>query len=289
MTFDPWLYVALAAGFVVGQVVPVRSPWVGRATLGTVAVLVGLLGASLDSVAWTSLVTAVPLAVAFALVILGLTAAFYLALALLRPAPTRPPSGPPPAERAPITLALLAALLAGFALGRVVAVPYGPAIPWVLYVLLALVGFGLHLELAGLREVWRPLSAAVGAALVAALLFAIVDRLALGASLATTFGFGFYSFAGPLVAARLGAVLGLLAFLTNFLREDLTMLLSPYLGPRLGGGGLAALGGATSMDTTLYFVTRYGDRDAGSLALANGLVLTVVATLVLPAILAVPL
>ncbi len=289
MTFDPWLYVALAAGFVVGQVAPVRSPWVGRATLGTVAVLVGLLGASLDSVAWTSLVTAVPLAVAFALVILGLTAAFYLALARLRPAPTRPPSGPPPAERAPITLALLAALLAGFALGRVVAVPYGPAIPWVLYVLLALVGFGLHLELAGLREVWRPLSAAVGAALVAALLFAIVDRLALGASLATTFGFGFYSFAGPLVAARLGAVLGLLAFLTNFLREDLTMLLSPYLGPRLGGGGLAALGGATSMDTTLYFVTRYGDRDAGSLALANGLVLTVVATLVLPAILAVPL
>ena len=289
MTFDPWLYVALAAGFVVGQVVPVRSPWVGRATLGTVAVLVGLLGASLDSVAWTSLVTTVPLAVAFALVILGLTAAFYLGLARLRPAPTRPPSGPPPAERAPITLALLAALLAGFTLGRVVAVPYGPAIPWVLYVLLALVGFGLHLELAGLREVWRPLSAAVGAALIAALLFAAVDRLALGASLATTLGFGFYSFAGPLVAARLGAVLGLLAFLTNFLREDLTMLLAPYLGPRLGGGGLAALGGATSMDTTLYFVTRYGDRDAGSLALANGLVLTVVATLVLPAILAVPL
>src|SRR5208282_2778243 len=106
---------------------------------------------------------------------------------------------------------------------------------------------------------------------------------------ATTFAFGWYTLAGPLVGARAGAALGLLAFLTNFLREDLTMLLSPVIGPRMRGEGLAALGGATSMDTTLYFVTRYGDRDAGSLALASGLILTVVASLVVPAVLALPL
>ena len=64
------------------------------------------------------------------------------------------------------------------------------------------------------------------------------------------------------------------------------MLLSPVFGGRLRGEGLAAMGGATSMDTTLYFVTRYGDAEAGSLALASGLVLTVVASLVLPALLA---
>jgi uncharacterized membrane protein YbjE (DUF340 family) len=65
------------------------------------------------------------------------------------------------------------------------------------------------------------------------------------------------------------------------------MLLSPLLGRRLRGEGLASLGGATSMDTTLYFVVGYGDADAGSLALASGLVLTLLASLVLPAILAV--
>jgi uncharacterized membrane protein YbjE (DUF340 family) len=43
------------------------------------------------------------------------------------------------------------------------------------------------------------------------------------------------------------------------------------------------------MDTTLYFVTRHGDPEAGSLALASGLILTVAATLVLPAVLALPL
>jgi uncharacterized membrane protein YbjE (DUF340 family) len=43
------------------------------------------------------------------------------------------------------------------------------------------------------------------------------------------------------------------------------------------------------MDTTLYFVTRYGDRDAGSLALASGLILTVAASLIVPLVLAFPL
>lgn len=289
MTFDPWLYVAFAAGFAVGRVVRVRSPWVGRATLATVVVLVGLLGASLDAVAWTALAGTIPVAVGFALVILGLTAGLYLAIARLVPEPATAASVPTTGPRATLSLALLGALLVGFALGRAVAVPTGPGIPAVLYVLLALVGFDVHLEVAALRGLWRPLTAAVGAAFGAAALFVVVDRLAPGAALATTLAFGFYSLAGPLVAARLGAVLGLLAFLTNFLREDLTMLLSPYVGRRLRGGGVAALGGATSMDTTLYFVTRYGDPEAGSLALANGLVLTVAASLLLPLVLAWPL
>jgi uncharacterized membrane protein YbjE (DUF340 family) len=108
-------------------------------------------------------------------------------------------------------------------------------------------------------------------------------------ALATTLGFGWYTLTGPIVATRLGATAGLLAFLTNFLREDLTMLLSPSLGPRLGPEALTAWGGATSMDTTLYFVTRYGDPDSGSLALASGLVLTLAASLLVPAVLALPI
>jgi uncharacterized membrane protein YbjE (DUF340 family) len=137
--------------------------------------------------------------------------------------------------------------------------------------------------------VWVPLTAAVVGALVAGTLFALVSGTSLPVALGTTLAFGFYTLAGPLVLARAGALLGLLAFLTNFLRENLTMVLSPVVGRRLRGEGLAALGGATSMDTTLFFVTRYGDRDAGSLALANGLVLTVAASLVVPLVLALPL
>jgi uncharacterized membrane protein YbjE (DUF340 family) len=289
LDFDPFLYVAFALGFLVGRLVRERPPWIPRLTLATVVVLVGLLGESLASVPWLSLLTTIPIALAFVALILGLTAGIYLGLARLRPTP--PPTTPAPvrSERLPLSLLLLAALLVGLAVGRVVAVPADAAIPWVLYVLLALVGFDIPLRFSALRDVWMPLTSAVAGALAAAAIFVEVDRLALPVALATSLAFGFYSLAGPLVVARAGALLGLLAFLTNFLREDLTMLLSPYLGRHLKGGGLTALGGATSMDTTLYFVTRYGDAEAGSLALASGLILTVAASLILPAVLALPL
>jgi uncharacterized membrane protein YbjE (DUF340 family) len=42
------------------------------------------------------------------------------------------------------------------------------------------------------------------------------------------------------------------------------------------------------MDTTLFFVTRYGESEAASLSLATGLVLTVAASLLLPVLLALP-
>jgi uncharacterized membrane protein YbjE (DUF340 family) len=288
VAFDPFLYVAFAAGYLVGRVVRPRSVWVPRATLATVGVLVALLGASLDSVPSGTLLAEIPLALGFVAAILGLTIGVYAALRGMR-APSAPGGTTPRAARRPdISLSLLAALLLGFAIGRWVPVPAAAAIPYVLYVLLALVGFDIVLTRAGLRGVWVPLSSAVAGALGAAALLIAVAGVPAIAGLSTSLGFGFYSLAGPLVAARLGSALGLLAFLTNFLREQLTMLLAPYLGPRLRGAGLAALGGATAMDTTLYFVTRYGDEEAGSLSLATGIVLTIAASVLLPALLALP-
>jgi uncharacterized membrane protein YbjE (DUF340 family) len=288
VAFDPFLYVALAAGYLVGRAVHARSPWVPRATLATVGVLVGLLGASLDSVPAGTLVAEIPLAFAFVALILAVTIAVFLALrrpSATAPAPT---SSVPLAQRAGVSLSLLIALVVGFVLGRAVAIPADAAIPYVLYVLLAFVGFDLVLTREGLRGVWVPLTAATVGALCAAIVFVLVAGIPAAAGFSTSLGFGFYSLAGPLVAARLGSALGLLAFLTNFLREQLTMLLAPYLGPRLRGDGLASLGGATAMDTTLFFVTRYGDEHAASLSLATGIVLTLAASLVLPALLALP-
>jgi uncharacterized membrane protein YbjE (DUF340 family) len=288
VSFDPFLYVAFAAGYVVGRVVRVRSPWVPRATLATVAVLVALLGATLDTVPPGSLLVAVPVALAFVAAILLVTAALALGLARWVAPPTSAPGPLSGGPRFGVSLALLGALLVGVALGRLVAIPSATAIPLVLYVLLALVGFDIVLTRAGLRGLWVPLAAALVGALAVAGVFLAVGVLSAPAALATALGFGFYSLAGPLVAARLGAALGLIAFLANFLREQLTMLLAPTLGRRLRGPGLAALGGATAMDTTLYFVTKYGDPDSGSLALATGVVLTLVASLALPAILTFP-
>ena len=289
MAFDPFLYVAFAVGLVAGRLIRPRTPWISRALVLTVIVLVGLLGASLSDVALGALAVTIPVALGFALLVLGLTAAVVLLLARTRPPPTPAVPGTGGKERFPLSFVLVAAVVAGFGIGRAVAIPTGTAIEWALYVLLALVAFDLPLHWEGLRSVWVPLTAAVVGALAAGALFAVASGTSLTISMATVLAFGWYTLAGPLVLARAGPVLGLLAFLTNFLRENLTMVLSPVVGRRLRGEGLAALGGATSMDTTLYFVTRYGDRDAGSLALASGLILTVSASLIVPLVLALPI
>jgi len=289
VAFDPFLYVAFVLGFVAGRVVHRRSRWVPRALILTVIVLVGLLGASLSNVALGALALTIPIALGFTLLVLGITAGVALLLARLRPAGSPSEPSATPRDRFPLSLVLIGAVLIGFGVGRVVPLPASSAIEWALYVLLALVAFDLPLSWAALRSVWVPLTAAVAGALVAGALFAVVSGVAFPVAMATALAFGWYTLAGPLVLARAGALLGLLAFLTNFLRENLTMVLSPLVGRRLRGDGLAALGGATAMDTTLYFVTRYGDRNAGSLALASGLILTVAASLLLPFVLAFPL
>jgi uncharacterized membrane protein YbjE (DUF340 family) len=288
VAFDPFLYVAFALGFVAGRLFPRHSPWVSRALVLTVVVLVGLLGASLSDVPLGPLALTIPVALGFALLILVLTAGVVLLIDRVRARSTPPSPGIAGKERFPLSLVLVAAVLVGFGIGRVVSFPTGSAIEGALYVLLALVAFDLPLRWAGLRSVWVPLTAAFVGALAAGALFVLLSGIEVPVSMATVLAFGWYTLAGPLVLARAGPVLGLLAFLTNFLRENLTMILSPVVGRRLRGEGLAALGGATSMDTTLYFVTRYGDREAGSLSLASGLTLTVVASLVVPFVLALP-
>ncbi len=148
--------------------------------------------------------------------------------------------------------------------------------------MLALVAFDLNWSREGLRRLWVPLTAAVGGVVAAAAVFSAVGLLPSRIAFATGLGFGWYTLTGALVAANAGASFGFLAFLTNFLRENLTMVTSPWAGPVLGGEGMTAVGGATSMDTTLYFITRFADRDAGSLALSSGLILTIAASVLVP-------
>lgn len=285
MAIDPFLYIAFTGGFVAGRVVRWRSVWFERATVGTIIGLVFVLGASLSGLSgWSALLT-LPLAFAYALSILGLTAL----IVLLIPRPPRPiasvPLQPPP--RVHLGALLAGVVVVGYFTGRFVTLPTGSLLSIFLYALLALIAFDLRLSRAALHSVGIPLAAACGGAMGAGLLVGLLTPLGLRAALATSLGFGWYTLAGPLVTARLGATAGLFAFLSNFLRENLTMVLAPVTGRRLRGEGLTALGGATAMDTTLYFVVRYGDPDAGSLALASGLVLTIVASLVLPIVLGV--
>jgi uncharacterized membrane protein YbjE (DUF340 family) len=284
VSFDPFLYVAFGAGYIAGRLVTWRSRWIERATLVTVIGLLLLLGASLGGVAPSSLAQELPLALVFVALTLGFTA---LAVGLLpsRPAPPAPADGP--RSRSWLLIAIFAtAVLVGFALVSRWSTATSALLEWALYVLLFLVAFDLKLTRQSLRSAWRPLTASFAGAIAAALAMIVALGIPWRIAFATSLAFGWYTLAGPLVAANAGAGFGLLAFLTNFLREDLTLISAPWAGRRIGGEGLAALGGATAMDTTLYSIVRFGDRSAGGLAVASGLVLTVVASLLLPALLA---
>ena len=286
MGLDPFLLVALAVGFVVGRVAPPRGPWPRRAGLLVVFALLVLLGTSLGQASNAALLTAAPVGVAFALLLLGFTAAIALALQ-----PRAQPSGTLASSTAssPLLGGVFAlAVVAGFSLSRASDVDLSGFIEPTLWILVGVVAYDLRWTGRSLLRWWAPLTAAVVGAVAAALVVWAVFAIPLPVALAAGSGFGFYSLAGPLVAARAGAALGFVAFLANFLRENLVMITSPWSGARLRGEGLAALGGATAMDTTLYFVTRYGDPEAGSLALATGLVLTVAASVALPLLLALP-
>lgn len=282
-----YLYAGLGVGIVLGRLRPSHGRWVGRATFVSVVALVAFLGASMRAIAPVALAAALPGAFVFVAVLLAATTLAFLALRP-RGGPGPDPEGPPVAARADrlaMPAFLLLALSGGYLAGHVVVVPTDLLIPAALAILLGLVGYGTEFHLVNARHAWLPISSAALGAVAAAVVLAAVTHLRLDATLATALGFGWYSLTGPLVAARLGAGLGLFAFLVNFLREGLTMLLAPYLGPRLRGEGLAALGGATAMDTTLYFIVRYSDRRAGPLALASGLTLTIAASLIVPLVL----
>jgi uncharacterized membrane protein YbjE (DUF340 family) len=285
VSFDPFLYAALAGGFVLGRFVRLPAGWVRRASIATVLVLVALLGGSIAPLPTSEVTRAIPVALGFTALILLITVGMALLLGRRTRTPGKPPSASDVRSSVRVSAVILAALLLGYALGRATTLAFAPGIPWALYVLLALVGLDLTFSRAALRHAWLPITAAAVGAVAAAVVFAVFSGISPKVSFAIALGFGWYSLTGPLVAARAGAYLGVLAFLTNFFRENLTMVLAPVAGPRLRGEGLAAAGGATSMDTTLFFITRYGDPEAGGLALTTGLVLTLAAGLLLPLVL----
>ncbi|MCI4345566.1 MAG: lysine exporter LysO family protein [Thermoplasmata archaeon] len=284
MALDLYLYLAFGAGFVAGRVHHVDSIWVGFATLGTVLALLLLLGALLGSTPHSIPLILFPLAFLFALSTVLLSAGIALFWQPKdRGAPTQPARAPP------LTVILFpAVLLLGIGVGRMSTLPFSPLVSWSLYVLLFLVAYDLRIVGSALRKVPIPIVAATSSAVIVGLAFGFIPGLSIPLSLGSAVGFGWYTLAGPLAAAQLGAAAGIFAFTSNFLRELLTMLLAPALGARVRAEGLAAMGGATAMDTTLWFVKEYGDRDAGSLALASGLVLTVAASLLVPLALALP-
>jgi len=164
---------------------------------------------------------------------------------------------------------------------------------YVLYLLLFLVGVGVGanrhtlklLRSVNLRIFLIPLSVIIGT-LLGTLIYSAFDKtLTLRECWAVGSGFGYYSLSSVLITEIAGESLGVIALLSNIIREILTLLLAPLLTRLFGRFAPISSGGATSMDTTLPVITRSVGTEYAAISVFSGLVLTLLVPFLVPLIL----
>jgi uncharacterized membrane protein YbjE (DUF340 family) len=193
-----------------------------------------------------------------------------------------------------ITLGILICIISGIFLGAtgLVSVEVISRVDslawWLLELLIFLVGIDL-----GINHIWKRLKT-VGYQMLA-LPMAVVIGSFIGGIMATlllgfpfmkgmclTGGLGWYSLTSVLMDKWMGPEMGALAFLSNVIREMLTMLCFPLLHRmRLTVPGIA-MGGATTMDSTLILINRVGGAEYAFIAFFQGLIITLIVPFLVP-------
>jgi len=164
-------------------------------------------------------------------------------------------------------------------------------IDYELYILASILGyimgkeFNLGLILNSSRNALLSILITIIGDIIVALIIFVTHIANLPIALAITLASGWYSYVGPLVAVTTNPYLGTLAFLINFLREQLTYVLIPVLlklkfEPR----SAIAVGGATAMDTTLPLYVETLGKEYALSAMVSGVILTLVIPIILPLI-----
>jgi uncharacterized membrane protein YbjE (DUF340 family) len=153
---------------------------------------------------------------------------------------------------------------------------------YALYILMLLVGMGIGadknawevLKKARLKIILVPLTVVIGTLLGAAAVSPFLKNISLRESLAVGAGFGYYSLSSIFIGQISGKTLGVVALISNILREIITLLGTPLLLKFFGQLAPIAAGGATSMDTTLPVITKFTGKEYAVISVFSGVVLT---------------
>ena len=193
-----------------------------------------------------------------------------------------------------MTWMILLAVLSGTLLGRFVLtapqiVFLSKVSPWALALLLFSIGFNIaadHTAWQRFRRLdWRvlfvPAAGAVGS-LLGVLLGGLLVKLGPWESLSVGAGFGWYSLSGVLLSNLGFTALGATAFLSNIFRELLAVVSIPWLAQKVDPFAAIAPGGATTMDTTLPILARYGTHESTMVAFINGALLSMLVPFLVP-------
>ena len=131
------------------------------------------------------------------------------------------------------------------------------------------------LRKAGLKILVLPVVVAFGS-VFGGLVAGLILGINVVASMAVCAGYGWYTLAGPLTGQVFGVEIGALGFAVNFFRELFTIA-SASVAVRFDKYASVALGGATTMDTTLPVITRFSGSDVLVASFTSGFALSAVA------------
>jgi uncharacterized membrane protein YbjE (DUF340 family) len=132
-----------------------------------------------------------------------------------------------------------------------------------------------------------PLSVIVGTFLGVAIISLFIEDISLRNALAIGAGFGYYSLSSIFISKIAGSILGVVALMSNIMREIATLLLTPVFVKYFGKLAPIASGGATAMDTTLPVITKFTGTEYAIIAVFSGTVLTIVVPFLVTLILTV--
>jgi len=164
---------------------------------------------------------------------------------------------------------------------------------YALYILMFLVGIGIGAD----RKSWKvirtinvkiflvPLGVMVGTAIGVTIVSLLLPNLSISEAMAVGAGYGYYSLSSIFITQMHGETLGVMALLSNIIREVATLLLTPLFVKYFGKLAGIMSGGATAMDTTLPIITRYSGKDYAIISLFSGIVLTILVPVIITFIL----
>ena len=192
---------------------------------------------------------------------------------------------------------IIAAVAAGIALGHFLIPPSwislcGPLITIGLCLILFLVGVDMgrqggvwrDIKEAGLRVLLIPAAVAVGT-LAASAAAGLLLPLSVKDAMAASAGLGWYSLA-PMLLADYSPTVSAVAFLSNVIREVLSIILIPLVARRLGFIECVALPGAAAMDTVLPVVVKSTHDRITIYSFVSGVILSFAVPVLVPAIVA---
>ena len=164
---------------------------------------------------------------------------------------------------------------------------------YALYFLMFLVGISIGadtkafqmLKNHNLKIFLVPLTTVVGTAIGISLIYLIIPGLSFKEVQAVGSGYGYYSLSSIIITETYSKSLGVVALLSNVMREISTLLLAPLMAVYLGKIAPICSGGATSMDTTLPIITKASGKDYSIISLFHGIVLTILVPFIVSLIL----